>query len=538
MMQVRSLQAQLRTWLDFYTSERWMLATIALSSVTGLLAIALGLRALGVAVATLVPWVPLLVRKLRGDWSNFGALALFETLVILQLAHFAEHVSQVIELHWLNWAPPLARGIIGELDIEPVHFWWNTAILFGATFLLFRYRRNKWLWASWLFSIWHEVEHVYLYFIWYLPKGISGHPGIFGAGGVIDAANISLPILTELGRADLHFWYNLFEIGLFVIAFIVETIAWQRRTNPTLTLFPHLSTRRRAVIALALVQIPVVLGLALVRTSPRTLSVPQNYLTIQSAIDAAPEWAIIHIAPGTYGEALTISKPLMLIGASDGSTHVVVNPETPAITVRNTHDVTLKQLTVEGGLYGILVEGSKAVQILDNRVRDATFAGIRISRAAANITGNQITHVSGPYGMGIELANTMSQPPSLIQNNLVADNTREGIILHNAMALIDKNTVMRNGLRGIAVTEMSMATVRGNSIVSNTDAGVYVVDNSMAEILANHVGDVRPGVTGNAFGIQAYYYAEVMLGDNSILVDAPNALVAGYNATIEKGGAP
>jgi parallel beta-helix repeat protein len=189
-------------------------------------------------------------------------------------------------------------------------------------------------------------------------------------------------------------------------------------------------------------------------------------------------------------------------------------------------------------LYGILVEGSKAVQILDNRVREATFAGIRISRAAANITGNQVTHVSGPYGMGIELANTMSQPPSLIQNNLVADNTREGIILHNAMALIDKNTVMRNGLRGIAVTEMSMATVRGNSIVSNTDAGVYVVDNSMAEILANHVGDVRPGVTGNAFGIQAYYYAEVMLGDNSILVDAPNALVAGYNATIEKGGAP
>ena len=83
-----------------------MLATIALSSVTGLLAIALGLRALGVAVATLVPWVPLLVRKLRGDWLNFGALALFETLVILQLAHFAEHVSQVIELHWLQRMRP------------------------------------------------------------------------------------------------------------------------------------------------------------------------------------------------------------------------------------------------------------------------------------------------------------------------------------------------------------------------------------------------------------------------------------------------
>jgi parallel beta-helix repeat protein len=82
-----------------------------------------------------------------------------------------------------------------------------------------------------------------------------------------------------------------------------------------------------------------------------------------------------------------------------------------------------------------------------------------------------------------------------------------------------------------------MATVRGNSIVSNTEAGVYVVDSSEAEILANQISDVRPGASGTAYGIQAYFYAEVMLGDNSILVDAPNTVFASYNATIQRAGA-
>src|SRR5262249_19915530 len=145
------------------------------------------------------------------------------------------------------------------------------------------------------------------------------------------------------------------------------------------------------------------------------------------------------------------------------------------ITIRGTHDVTLKNLSIVNGVYGILVEESQGVQLLNNRVMYAWFAGIRLSRAAANIVGNEVRGTVGTYGRGIELANTVSKPMSTIRDNIVADNSQEGIVLHNAHALVERNTVTGNHLRGVAITEMSMATVRANMLRDNADAGIYVV---------------------------------------------------------------
>ncbi len=518
---------------DFYSDSRLILVLLLLSSLLGIAAIALGLSMIVIANVTILPWAVILTRKIHGDWARYGWLAIFELLVILQLAHFAEHVSQMVELHFLEWPTVRARGIVGELDIEPVHWWWNTAILAATTLLLFPFRRNAWLWASFLFSIWHEAEHVYVYFFWFLPSGISGHPGILGAGGLLDQADVYLPFLTELSRADLHFWYNFFEIGLFALAFVRQVVTTAHATRPPSWSIAPSTVRQRAWLALGFVQIPLILGVALLQHSPHTLRVPEDYPTIQSAIDAAPDGAVVRIGPGNYGEPIQIMKPLTLVGAPNGQTRLVGDDETPLLTIRHTHDVALKELTVDGGWYGILVEESQSVQILNNHVFNATFAGIRLSRAAANIVDNQVRSVRGPYGMGIELANTVSRPPSLIRQNFVADNVREGIVLHNARALIEKNVVMGNGLRGIAVTEMSMATVRANLVANNADAGIFVVDSSMAEIHANYISAVTPGPNGDADGIRAYFYAEVMLGRNEIDMDPEHAVVARQGATIE-----
>lgn len=514
---------------DCYSDQRLVLVTLLLSSALGLSTMALGLSVVVIANATVLPWAILIARKLHGDWTRYGWLALFELIVILQLAHFAEHVSQMVELHVLDWPTVKARGIIGDLDIEPVHFWWNTLILAATTGLLFHYRKNGWLWVSFFFSIWHEVEHVYIYFAWFLTQGISGHPGILGAGGILDQADVTIPLITELSRADLHFWYNFFEIGLFVVAFVVQAL---RTMNAPIARRPHFA--QRVLLTVGAIQIPLIIGIALVQHTPSTFSVPAHFATIQEAIDAAPGWAIIDIAPGTYNETIEIRKPLTLIGATNGATRIGGGHTPQAIiAVRNTHDVTLRNLNVVGGQYGILVENSQGVQLQNNRVMYAWFAGIRLSRAAATITGNEVRGTFGTYGMGIELANTISKPPSTIRGNVVADNSQEGIVLHNAHALIERNTVTGNNLRGIAITEMSMATVRANTLASNCDAGIYVVDHSMAEVHGNQVRAMRPGPQGAADGVRAYYYAQVKLGRNQIEVAPERAVVAGYNAIIE-----
>lgn len=497
-------------------SPRVILAAMILSTALGFGALVLGARMLVVIGAVLLPWAPLIARKLHTDWSVYSWLALFELLVILQIAHLVEHLSQMIELHALAWPGPIARGIVGELDIEPVHFWWNTAILVAGTLLLLRYRGNRWLWASWLFSLWHQLEHIYIYFFWFLPKGVSGHPGILGAGGILDQANITFPFLTMLSRPDLHFWYNLFEIGLFTIAFLVQArrvIQSSTQVAPA----PRFAWRH-ALLLVGAAQVAAVTVFALAYFSPPTFRVPQNYPNIQAAVDAAPAWAIIRVAPGTYRETLRITKPLTLIGVGNGLT-VIRNADdtTATIAIQNTQNVTLKNLTVMGGLYGILVEESQAVTIKENHVLLSWFAGIRLSRAAAQIVGNNVRGTRSPYGMGIELANTYSRPESLIRANIVADHAREGIVMHNAHAMVENNLVMGNGLRGIAVTEMSMATVRANQVHNNADAGIYVVDHSMAQVEHNDVRDSRPGPLGTAHGIKGIFYAEIMLGANTIV---------------------
>src|SRR5512144_1343060 len=121
--------------MEFYQSNRALVLTIIVSTVAGIAAIWLGWSMSGIVLATLLPWMPLIAIKVREDVAKYGWLAIFQVLVILQLAHFGEHASQMIELHFLDWMPSRAKGIIGELDIEPVHFWWNTFILFGATLL-------------------------------------------------------------------------------------------------------------------------------------------------------------------------------------------------------------------------------------------------------------------------------------------------------------------------------------------------------------------------------------------------------------------
>lgn len=522
---------------NFYTPWRVQVLALFLSALTGGLAIALGYSMAVIAFGALIPWVPVLLWKFQGDWKVLGWMAVFEFLVAFQLAHFAEHAAQVIELHVWEWQPARALGIISELDAEGVHWWWNTAVFFLVVLLLLRYRDNKWLWASFFFALWHELEHAYIYFYWVLGNGVHEHPGILGQGGLVDGWNIDLGLLTNLGRADLHFGYNLFEVGFLLIAFLVQVNAL---FGPRVLVSSSQPVRRFPLVrgawmAAALAQYLLIIGIAFVTHAPASLRVPENYPTLQAAINAAPAWAIIRIAPGTYEGPLDIRKPLSIIGAPNGETRLSAGDDVPVVQVARTHDVTLKGLTISGGMYGILVDESTDVQITNNHVINPWFVGIRLSRASAKIVGNQVRGARSPFGMGIELANTMSRPPSLIRQNVIVANPHEGFVMHNSEAMIDKNVVTGNGLRGIAVTEMSMATVRGNTISDNADAGIFVVDSSMAEIIGNQIRRVRRGPNGNADGVRAYYYAEVMLSNNIIELAPEHAVVSGYEALIGNG---
>ncbi len=109
-----------------------------------------------------------------------------------------------------------AHGLIGTLDIEWVHFIWNSWVLIYGIFLLYFGRKNPWLWALLILALWHEAEHIYIIDC-YLKAGMAGNAGLLARGGALWGG---LPIT----RPDLHFLYTLIEESLIILGY-----RWARR---------------------------------------------------------------------------------------------------------------------------------------------------------------------------------------------------------------------------------------------------------------------------------------------------------------------
>jgi hypothetical protein len=117
-----------------------------------------------------------------------------------------------------------------------------------------------------------------------------------------------------------------------------------------------------------------------------------GFTKIQTAVDAAVSGDIIQVCPGTYDEQVQIAKPLSLVGIKrNGKNAAVLRPSnitinadflgTPTasiILVRDTADVSIKNITVDG--------------INNGLVCDSTFPtmdGIFFRNASGQTRGNQ-----------------------------------------------------------------------------------------------------------------------------------------------------
>ncbi|MGH9010426.1 MAG: cyclic nucleotide-binding domain-containing protein, partial [Acidimicrobiia bacterium] len=183
----------------------------------------------GMVLATASPWIPLLFVEVAWTYRHYQWLALLYLLVLTQGGHVVEHIAQMVQIHVLRLRPGHTHGIFGALDIEWVHFIWNTWILAAVVLLIRRFRRNPWLWASLAVAGWHEAEHVVI-LAKYLATGQQGTPGLLATGGAIAGG--------VLPRPDLHFLYNLVEtvplVGGFVYQLRRSHNEWLARALPDL----------------------------------------------------------------------------------------------------------------------------------------------------------------------------------------------------------------------------------------------------------------------------------------------------------------
>jgi hypothetical protein len=182
---------------------------------------------------TLLPWILVFAFEYIWKYEHYGFFAFFMAFVLLQLGHLSEHTVQITQLIATGGTLAKSHGVFGQLDLETVHVVWDSAVWTGLAITLYKFSHNRWLYVAFFFASAHEVEHLYLYYIYNFDHAFyfsGGFSGVLGYGGVIGS-----PLL----RPYLHFFYNFLVVTPMLIAFIRQTThAYDQYLKRAL---PHLS---------------------------------------------------------------------------------------------------------------------------------------------------------------------------------------------------------------------------------------------------------------------------------------------------------
>jgi pectin methylesterase-like acyl-CoA thioesterase len=214
-----------------------------------------------------------------------------------------------------------------------------------------------------------------------------------------------------------------------------------------------------------------------------TTWVPNDYSTIQAAIDAASSGYTIIVLPGVYYERINFNGKVIILRSLD--------PSDPAVV-----DETI----IDGSSEGIVVSFS------GTETEDAVLSGFTIRHGAgplyaggvegnetmATVINNRIVYNSGYYGAGI------SSCDGRIENNRIMDNVAQesGAGVSGCHGLIRGNTIAYNRGRRSAAVYACNGRIENNIIVFNRadsrggSGGLDTVNNGVVtnNLIACNVG--------------------------------------------------
>jgi len=270
-----------------------------------------------------------------------------------------------------------------------------------------------------------------------------------------------------------------------------------------------------------------------------TITVPDDYSTIQEAINNAIHGDTIFVKAGTYYEHVVVNKTLSLIG--ENCTTTIVDGNWTGIVINVTrNDVIISGLTVRrsGNIYwenaGILLSNVENCNVSANILTENSFAGLELNYSqSCNVSGNKI-YSNG--GVGVTLVGGSLNDLSL---NSFAENGWSALTLNDNANnnIISKNSMTSNNL---AVTGHCINLYRSsnNTIIRNDieddDNGIRfeywskynrAVENNIAQITAAGIAietysdnNAISGntITGGRFGVSISNSRYTGICDNTI----------------------
>lgn len=199
--------------------------------------------------------------------------------------------------------------------------------------------------------------------------------------------------------------------------------------------------------------------------------VPDDYPTIQDAINHANEGNTIYVRAGIYYEKqATINKPLSILGENKNTTVIDGNGTWVCVYVQSTHNISISGFTIRNG-FGIYSYNSQNVAISGNIISNNGQGIILIGSTNNTISQNLITLNS----LSILLSDGSSD--NKLCENMITLNSGDGVWLDNSYRnIICENEVSKNGLGtapGYHVYGIRLSYSNNNTIYHNNITGNY-----------------------------------------------------------------
>ncbi len=244
------------------------------------------------------------------------------------------------------------------------------------------------------------------------------------------------------------------------------------------------------IVLLAVTLLPALyLQLPQVNAAPaRTITVPNDYPTIQAAINNASYGDTVVIKQGTYHENITINKTITLQGENKQNTIIDANKTGNVVEVV-ADNVVITGFTIQNTASNQTPYSSNGIYLMANYVTISNNIitansnhGINLINSNANTIKDN--NISANYWSGIVL---QYSDYNTISNNNIIQNTQNnsgiGILLQDStdFNIIEKNTVAKNDAGiGLSVSYSSYGCsdniIKSNTVSDNTHDGIFVYD--------------------------------------------------------------
>jgi parallel beta-helix repeat protein len=209
-----------------------------------------------------------------------------------------------------------------------------------------------------------------------------------------------------------------------------------------------------------------------VKAESKTIVVPDDYSTIQEAVDAASDGDVIFVKSGTYNESMTIDLAVSLVGEDPTTTTIVGDWSLNGTIVLIRHNnVNVTGFTIQPEYHS---DSRRAVHLLHANYCNV-FGNVFLNNSRGiwlyessenNITDNTI---NGPDNLscGIDLDYS---PNNWIYENIIEDNNCGIAISSSQGNTIYNNTIINNHSTGLHIT--SDGNNITNNVVRNQECGI------------------------------------------------------------------